>query len=342
MKSLLLGMIILCFNLGLKSQNYHHFPESNAIWHSLAFQFSETDYDYHEMFSHKYFINGDTVIENETWNKIYFTNNYLGDVEIRGGMNYIAAIRENEQKQILAKFPELPEFVLYDFTLEIGDTIRYDYTAASIVEGNFPIYFLDDEAPHYKLDDEAPHYKVVVDKDSVLLENGQYRNRLILQSFLVGYGDLHINNHWIEGFGCTEWSGLFHPIVVMRHDNGDHIKFACFMQDEVVIYLDNPYCDDCLCETFTFIDHFDGTNKVLIVYPNPSKGCITININGDYTGNAILLITDISGKKLFEKQVRNQKELNLDLSSYKGGFFIIHLLDLKTNKILESKKIIIQ
>ncbi|GEM_PF-616835 len=328
MKKFLLVLMIFCFSMGLKSENYHPFPTENAIWHSIASQCPN------ELFSHKYFINGDTIIENETWQKIYFTNNYLGDVDFKGDMNYIAAIRENEQKQILAKIPHLPEFVLYDFSLEIGDTIWYEHVAESAVDGNYPFYFDDD---FY-----SPHYKVVVDKDSVLLENGEYRNRLTLYSYVDHYGNIKITNHWIEGFGCTRWSGLFHPIVVIRLDNGDGVSFACLMQDDEVIYLNNPYCDDCLCETFTSIDHIDYSNELLTVYPNPSKGNLTIAISESATGNLVLRISDVSGNKIIEQRIRNQKEINLNLGNYNSGFYFIQLLDVDRNKLIATEKIIIE
>ena len=555
MKKHLLALMILCFSIGLKSENYHPFPTENAIWHALGFDFSKEHDPKSKIYSHKYFVNGDTIIENETWQKIYFINNYLGNIDFKSEMNYVAAIRENQQKQILAKFPQLPEFVLYDFSLQIGDTIWYEYAAFSGVSSSYPIYF-DMEDKSY-----APHYKVVVDKDSILLKNGHYRNRLILHSFSEHYGNLHIHNHWIEGFGCTHWSGLFHPIDIIRcgkcagfafvcfmqdeevlfldnpycddclcetftsadyhpfpeenaiwhaigtnffdeklysykfkiendtiiddenwlnvywsiqnlddaqindfvyfasirenddrqilikspdypafvlydfsldvgdtiwydyatgfivgygiqplthlqlieeehhrvvlekdsvllangqyrsqltlygyeaygfyqnqtkwvegmgsidwiglvhplipdyFDNGDHIKFVCFKQDEEVLYLDNPYCDDCLCETVTSIDHVENTDEIFTVFPNPGKGDLTIKINENSSRNLALKIIDISGKKLFEKHLLNQQEINLNLGAYKSGFYIIQILDMSSRKMLESKKIIIE
>lgn len=339
MKKHILALMILCFSMGLKSENYHPFPTENAIWHSVASQYAwDMDYEYsRELFSHKYFINGDTIIENETWQKIYFTNNYLGDVDYKSEMNYVAAIRENDQKQVLAKFLQFPEFVLYDFSLGVGDTIWYEYAAYSDVSGNYPFYFNDDDDDFY-----SPHYKVVVNKDSVLLENGEYRNRLILNSYLDHYGNINITNHWVEGFGCTRWSGLFHPIVIIRHDNGDGVSFVCLMQDDEVVYLDNPYCDDCLCETFTSIDHVDGTNELLTVYPNPSKGNLTIAISESAASNLALKITDISGKNILEQPLRNQQEINLNLGDCRSGFYIIQLWDVDRDELIATEKIIIE
>ena len=335
MKKHFLVLMILCFSMLLKSENYHPFPTENAIWHALGFDFSKENDPNSKMYSHKYFVNGDTIIENETWQKIYFTNNYLGNIDFKIEMNYVAAIRENQQKQILAKFPQLPEFVLYDFSLEIGDTIWYEYAAFTMLSSSYPIYF-DMEDDFY-----APHYKIVVDKDSILLKNGQYRNRLILHSF-SGYGNLHIHNHWIEGFGCTHWSGLFHPIDIIRCGKCVGFTFACFMQDDEVIYLNNPYCDDCLCETFTSIDHIDYSDELLTVYPNPSKGNLTIAISESATGNLVLRISDISGKKTFEQHLRNQQQINMNLSDYKSGFYIIQIWDEDRNKLIATEKIIIE
>lgn len=234
MKALLISLFWICGSMGLKAQSYDPFPTSNAVWHALGFQYPfdmDEDY-YHEMYSQKLFIDGDTLIGEQTWNKIYFSNQYLGNVEYRDNANYIAAIRENEHKQILAQFPDYPEFVLYDFSLDVGDTIYYDYAAAAGVSGTTPIAL-------YRLD--SPHYKVVVGKDSVQLETGEYRNQLILHSFLENYGNIHADNYWVEGLGCTNWTGLFNPLVVFFADNGDHLRFACFLHHEEVVYLDNPF-----------------------------------------------------------------------------------------------------
>ncbi len=134
---------------------------------------------------------------------------------------------------------------MYDFNLETGDTIWYEYASAIIVgyEGN-PLYL-----------EETPHYKVVVEKDSVLLENGQYRKRLILDSYLEQYGNLYIQTSWVEGIGSIDWLGLINPVIVFLFDNGDQFQFVCFMQDNEVLYLDNPYCDDCLCSWDTLFYH---------------------------------------------------------------------------------------
>lgn len=94
MKTHLLLLIILCFSLGLKSQIDYSFPQENAVWHALAFQYPDdmdTDEYVMEMFSHKYFIDGDTLIENQTWAKIFFTNQYLGDV---GPEQYIVRFKK--------------------------------------------------------------------------------------------------------------------------------------------------------------------------------------------------------------------------------------------------------
>jgi len=328
MKKHLFVIMIVFFNIGLKSQNYHPFPTENAIWHSIG-----SNYFFDGLYSQQYILQGDTIINDEKWSKVYFKNIYF---ETRDTLNYLAAIRENENKQILVKIPMLPEFILYDFSLEIGDTIWYDYAFIGVVGSDNPLGFYD-EYNH-------AHYKVVVDKDSVLLENGQYRNRIILNCFREIHGNLHQHedNHWIEGFGCTSWSGLFHPIVIDRYLNGDVIKFVCFKQDDEVLYLDNPYCADCLCETFTSIAPFDDTDKLLTVYPNPSKGDLTIVISENANGNFVLRITDISGKKSFEQFLHNQRQINMNLDTYKSGFYIIQLWDVGRNKLMENRKIIIE
>lgn len=322
MKKLLFAIMIVFFNIGLKSQSYHPFPTENAVWHAIGINYFNDG-----KVSQQYILQGDTIIDNETWGKVYFKNTSF---ETRGTLNYLAAIRENENKQVLAKIHMLAEIILYDFSLEIGDTIWYDHALIGIVGSDNPLGFYD--GPNHV------HYKVVVDKDSVLLENGQYRNRITLNCFSEKNGNLHQyeDNQWIEGFGCTMWSGLFHPLVIDRYLNGDEIKFVCFKKNDEVLYLDNPYCDDCLCETFTSITAFDDTDKIFTVFPNPTKG--TVKINASSYRVLSLTILDLAGRVIYRKD-ENFDFLEIDISDFESGIYNISVL---TDKYLIARKIVKQ
>ena len=77
------------------------------------------------------------------------------------------------------------------------------------------------------------------------------------------------------------------------------------------------------------------------MYPNPTHGLVSVKIQVDYAKNATLLITDISGKKVMEKQVHNQPEMTFDLSGHKSGIYIIQLLDVNKG-LMGSKKFILE
>ena len=59
-------------------------------------------------------------------------------------------------------------------------------------------------------------------------------------------------------------------------------------------------------------------------YPNPVENVLNIN----YEKNIFSTIYDITGKKLLESS-----DKNIDLSSFQGGVYIIHLVDLESNNI---------
>ncbi len=87
---------------------------------------------------------------------------------------------------------------------------------------------------------EENHYSIVVATDSIMLETGDYRKTWTLTG-------MSGTNTWIEGIGSISWFGLFTPLVIAFSDNGDQYQFACFKKDETVLYLNNPYGEDCFC-----------------------------------------------------------------------------------------------
>jgi len=77
--------------------------------------------------------------------------------------------------------------------------------------------------------------------------------------------------------------------------------------------------------------------KANVIYPNPSKGNITID-NLDY-GTKTITITNIYGKCVIQQQT-NSKTLNLNLKQNTGVYFV-NIANNKTGK-KETQKLIIQ
>lgn len=78
------------------------------------------------------------------------------------------------------------------------------------------------------------------------------------------------------------------------------------------------------------------------VYPNPAKTHIYID-NGNYElmNNYFIRIDNNLGQQVFMEQI-NQQQFYIDLSSFSGnGLYFLHIIDYN-NKVIETKKILIQ
>ncbi len=73
------------------------------------------------------------------------------------------------------------------------------------------------------------------------------------------------------------------------------------------------------------------------VYPNPTSGLITIETE-DFNNSTKLVITDLLGKTLVNKQMNAQREI-INMSQYESGIYFIKVYDnlkQKTIKIIKS------
>lgn len=62
------------------------------------------------------------------------------------------------------------------------------------------------------------------------------------------------------------------------------------------------------------------------IYPNPTKGLLKINIRGYENGTQFnFKLFDIEGTELISKET-GESQIELNLSDYKSGIYILHLL----------------
>lgn len=173
MKRLIFLLVGILITILTYSQDYHPFPDSNAIWNNNSYW---SPYNW----INRYGVFGDTTIESQNYKKIYRIEN---DSTLNiNNMTYYAALRENESKQIFVKVPEFEyEFLIYDFSLSVGDTVNT----------NAPDGYLNWLTC------------VITEIDTIELENNQYRRRFKINN----WGN---DEYWIEGIGSI--GGLFYPI----------------------------------------------------------------------------------------------------------------------------------
>lgn len=193
---------VMCLNCMLTQAqtsqlNYHPFAQDGKKWETQVGGIKENIYGNR--------IDGDTVINGDSWKKVY---NYIGSTDFNN--SYYAAIRNVGKKvYIIAKGSNRPR-LLYDFELKIGDMVRCG------VEGNaFGCLLDNEEKPDTLLGFPLIAYLKVENIDTIHV-NGPYVRESYLCRFTFALLDSFkervgmVNNIiWIEEVGSG--AGPFSP-----------------------------------------------------------------------------------------------------------------------------------
>jgi hypothetical protein len=84
-------------------------------------------------------------------------------------------------------------------------------------------------------------------------------------------------------------------------------------------------------------DHSVSTTQVM-VYPNPTTSIIIMDVKDITLQNAVVIISDISGREMQQIKGAHQQKITVDLGQYKNGMYFYQLQ--QDNKIIATGKII--
>ncbi|MDR0364408.1 MAG: T9SS type A sorting domain-containing protein [Bacteroidales bacterium] len=282
---LIFALLIICCLL--QAQEYQPFPrEKNTFWRHAWESFYSMDREYYQ-----YTITGDTIINGITYHKLWYTsesyiveNGYTTYESKYGGV-----FREDTaNKKIYGMRANTSEYMLYDFNLNVGDTI---YTSS---------------------DDEQVFFVSAI--DSLLLGDGKYHKKFIIDVENCPYppDDEHIS-FMIEGIGGAE--GLF-PISYdcRRHD----IRYLqCVATENYSIYGGHcPSIDVSISE-------FEKNNNVNI-YPNPAQTSLTIDFTETYTQISRIDIFNMQGQCVKSIPAVQFKQ-HIDVGELANGIYLVRL-----------------
>ena len=164
-KFIALIALMMMGKVTLKAQEYHPLAEDGKQWNVL-FSYPWSPPEPQHKYTDIYKIEGDTLVDGVFYKMMYTTRN-----ENLTGWNLWGFIRETEDGQVLSRQDASSyEQILYDFSLEVGDTI--------IMNGN-GFY---------------PDRMFVVETNEILI-GGEPRKQIVLE---YPWGDQEV---WIEGIG---------------------------------------------------------------------------------------------------------------------------------------------
>lgn len=304
MKLFFTPFLLFLLNIPLFSQAYFPFPESNASWTIQTYWPDGSPNGQQSLYDYQ--ITSDTIINALTYHKLT-TVNYSGSFPPYFGVGYVGAFRNDTLNRKVYYYPKdsLQEYLLYDFTLNIGDTIK-GYTR------DFNHYVFN-----VSMDTSVNIFNnaVISSVDSILI-NGVYRKKWNYTSYPTGYPDQYpwfFDGNIIEGIGNTNGllEGLWSSIDFQNY-------LSCYLENEIPFYS----WGTCLVGL-----EEEKNIEQIEIYPNPFTTSISI-----YTSDEIekISVFNILGE---EELILFKPDLIIDLSSLSKGVKILKIKSSKKNYI---------
>ena len=243
MKTLtIVSVILILISSSLLGQKYFPFPYNNVYWNVYLVSGCDQDSPPDTMLL-RYTIHGDTIINEIAYHKLCLAK---GDT-VNPTLEPIGGLREESKRvyyignTILGLHTE-QEFLLYDFTDEINDTIEHSS------DGVFS--------------------SIILDIDSILIGD-QYRKR-----YKVNNGwRYHNPDYIIEGIGSVV-NGLLGHISDIPTCGTHYWEHVCFNENGQVVYQ-NPTFTDCYAGVNLSSLELIVEKKIKI-YPNPFTESVQI------------------------------------------------------------------
>jgi hypothetical protein len=232
-------------------------------------------------------LEGDTLINGINYKKIYRSDDSL-QVSSYPTNSFI---REVHPGQVYLKQGIQPEFLLYDFSMELLDEITIS------IYGSLDCTLK------------------VTAIDSVILNNGEPRKRMAIES--ADNSDWGITDYWIEGIGSTT-SGLLNYYI--QFCLTDYLEsFLCHFQNEELLYP--PYVSSCFVVPTQEITPVDPIS----IYPTPFSNQFNIDIEGNEHLLDSYKIYDLNGQQVMEGKI-DQANNTINASYLPSGMYLLSVI----------------
>ena len=229
-------------------------------------------------------ISGDTIIETLHYKRIFESTDSLKE-----NWQQIGYIREEYKKVFARKKDDLTEGLIYDFNININDTLTIKNPFSLIDSINM----------------------VVTSIDSINILNGK-RKRITLTN------KDYYEEYWIEGIGS-----LMGVTNSSFYSVGGFKKLLCFWYNNQLQYS-NPEYDYCFFTDITSIQTSQKWKGEIIVYPNPVNNILNFSVNERMKNQPInLKLFDCSGQIIYSNSLMG--EYSLDLSEMASGLYFFSL-----------------
>jgi hypothetical protein len=285
-------LVIISILLGFTSaaQIYHPFPTKNTIWTQMSPNPSRFEHDIFHIYALK---DNDTTINGKIYHKLYNSEDTVfTEKELCGG------IREEDKKVYYYSLDSLiypreqtipgTEYLLYDFSLKVGDMITRD---------------------NYRVG--AP--LSVSHIDSILIGT-EYRKSI---NFDFDYG---YEMSWIEGIGSLR--GIITVTGGYLTSGGSKNNLICFRQNNEILYHNTGYGNNCFYKNDYNSLEVSNFDKPFILAPNPVSATCKVSFSACYYQ---LQIVSLFGIVVREYNVTGQTSIIVDRHGLPSGIYFIKL-----------------
>lgn len=251
-----------------------------------------------ELFS----ISGDTTFNGSTYSKIWVSYDSMQTTA------YAGALRESNGRVYYAA-PGYSEGLLYDFTIEVGDTVQIT---------NYFCWGQD--------------FSVTVTAlDSVIYQGAAHR-RWHLEVVDPNSFGLEITDQWIEGAGsiCGPLYSMYNYCIVCPTWD----LLCCYNHDSLIFM--NPAANTCYQVTNS-IDEPELAAPVKL-FPNPAVDYFRIQpVEGQIV--YFIEIFNLQGQRVFGKWFAGEAEVRV--SEFKRGVYLIRIKD-DNGRLIHAEKMVLQ
>ncbi len=202
--------------------------------------------------------------------------------------------------------------IVYDFSLQVGDTMKSAFAKDLLP----PLFGVDSTRTNDVI-------SVIEDLQTIDID-GVRRNKMIVRQI---DGISNVGSEIIEGIGSLDW---FLPHQLEPFDVLDfvaHQSLRCYQDKDLHYQPDRTPCDSVTMLTRTGNIHKSFPK----LYPNPSKGLVTIQIPNQKIFLDHMSIVDLSGKKINLETVSQQTSNEFNILLPGSGVYFITYRDLPEN-----------
>ena len=277
---------LLVFAYGnMHSQTYHKMLGDSNRWNEGVFrrdQWGNLNWNTNILTAKK-----DSIVNSIHYKWIH--GNYFG---IYGNVD--GFLREDTIKKRIyyKRDSKSPEMLLYDFSLNTGDTIKFDFANSSDTSVAYHV--------SYRSSSISSQDTIILDLNS----NQKFHSLFFPDNQMT----------WIEGIGSTR--SLLFPTEFYGVD-GPGFELLCSYQNGIQSYSNS---DGLSCVLFTDINNEAKLIPFITLSPNPSCGYYTLNLPENFSGE--VLIFDMLGNIKYHARLEDMNKLEINLNAPAGIYLM--------------------